>query len=224
MSKLPQLKFTDPAPDVELLTSSGETIRLSSLWAKSTLLLAFTRHFGCPQCKDLLDRLSEYRPELEKAGITIAVVTQGAPADTAAFCAEYAPHLTCLADPQRKAYTAFGLGRGGLSQTVFSLRVHRANQRVQARKGWTPQMPPAGQDAMLMSGIFIIGLDGRLRLPYYYDDISDHPTLDLLVHGIMGVDWNRSFEGPIVTQHTDSDTKQAADSSRGNPNNEDLSK
>ena len=63
-----------------------------------------------------------------------------------------------------------------------------------------------------MSGIFIIGPDGRLRLPYYYDDISDHPSLDLLVHGIMGVDWNRSFEGPI-----------SAPDVHSTPKNEDLS-
>ena len=138
-----QLKFTDPAPDVELLNSSAETVRLSSLWVRGTLLLAFTRHFGCPQCKDLLDRLGEFRPALSQAGISIAVVTQAPPADTSAFCARYAPDLTCLSDPSRKAYTAFGLGRGGLSQTIFSLKVMRANEKVRARKGWAPQMPPA---------------------------------------------------------------------------------
>jgi|GEM_PF-184032 len=207
MAKLQPLKFTDPAPDVELLTSSGETVRLSSLWARGTLVLAFTRHFGCPQCKDLLDRLSEYRPELQKAGMSIAVVTQAAPAETAAFCAQYAPNLTCLSDPARKVYAAFGLGRGTLSQTVLNLKVMRANQRVRRRKGWSPELPPPGQDAMLMSGIFIIGPDGRLRLPYYYDDISDHPSLDLLLHGILGVDWDRPFEGPIAGPSSASDQK-----------------
>jgi hypothetical protein len=52
-----------------------------------------------------------------------------------------------------------------------------------------------------MSGIFIIGSDGRVRLPYYYDNIADHPSLDLLMHGILGVDWNRPFEDPIVSPH-----------------------
>jgi peroxiredoxin len=201
MSNLKRLKFIDPAPDLELLSASGEPLRLSTLWSKGTLLLAFTRHFGCPQCKELLDELRQYRPNLSQAGITTAVVTQASPDDTAAFCAEYAPGLICLADPERKAYAAYGLGRGSLRQTLLSLHVYRANARVRARKGWTPQMPPRGQDALLMSGIFIIGSDGRLRLPYYYDDIADHPGLDLLMHGILGVDWNRAFEGPIVSPH-----------------------
>ena len=201
MPKQNRLKFTDPAPDLEMLSASGEPLRLSTLWSQGTLLLAFTRHFGCPQCKELLDELGQYRPNLSQAGITTAVVTQAAPDETAAFCAEFAPGLTCLADPKRKAYAAYGLGRGSLRQTLLSLRVFRANARVQARKGWTPQLPPRGQDALLMSGIFIIGSDGRVRLPYYYDDIADHPSLDLLMHGILGVDWNRPFEGPIVSPH-----------------------
>jgi peroxiredoxin len=183
---------------MDLLSSSGGGVRLSSLWTKGTLLLAFTRHFGCPQCKELLDQLGQYRPALQKAGITVAVVTQAGPEETAAYCARYAAELTCLSDKERKAYTAYGLSRGTMLQTIFSLRVLRANARVRAKKGWAPQMPPPGQDALLMSGIFIIAPDGRIRLPYYYDDIADHPPLDLLLHGVMGVDWDRPFEGPLT--------------------------
>ena len=202
MPKLNRLQFIAPAPDLELLDSNGKPVRLSALWSRGTLLLAFTRHFGCPQCKELLDELVHYGPDLARAGMHTAVVTQAAPTETASFCAEYAPGLTCLSDPERKAYAAYGLGRGSLGQTLFSLRVYRANARVRARKGWNPQMPPAGQDAMLMSGIFIIGPDGKLRLPYYYDDIADHPPLDLLLHGILGVDWNQPFDGPIAASHS----------------------
>lgn len=197
MAAMKRLKFTDLAPDLELLNALGQPLRLSSLWAGGALLLAFSRHFGCPQCKELLDELVQYGPALRQAGIHAAVVTQAAPDETAAFCAEYAPGLTCLADPQRQAYRAYGLGRGSLGQTLFSLHVYRSNARLRARKGWSPKMPPPGQDAFLMSGVFIIGADGRVRLPYYYDDIADHPGLELLLHGILGVDWNRPFDGPI---------------------------
>ena len=207
MPKLNRLKFTDRAPDMELLSSSGEAVRLSSLWGQGTLLLAFTRHFGCPQCKELLDQLGQYRSALQKAGIAVAVVTQAGPEETAAYCAQYAAELTCLSDRGRKAYTAYGLGKGSMRQTVLSLRVLRANERVRARKGWRPQMPPPGQDALLMSGVFIIGPDGRIRLPYYYDNIADHPPLELLLHGVMGVDWNRPFDGPIIAPDVDSTPK-----------------
>ena len=50
---------------------------------------------------------------------------------------------------------------------------------------------------MQLAGTFVIGTDGRIRLPYYYDNIADHPPVDLLLHGVMGMDWNRPFEGPV---------------------------
>ena len=79
-----------------------------------------------------------------------------------------------------------------------------SNARLRQTKGWNAELPPAGQDALLMSGLFIIGSDGRIRLPYYYDHIADHPPLDLLLRGIMGVEWNRPFEGPIIGKESSS--------------------
>ena len=46
MDKIIRLDYNDPAPDLDITTDMGEVIRLSSLWADRTLVLAFTRHFG----------------------------------------------------------------------------------------------------------------------------------------------------------------------------------
>jgi len=192
------LKFDDPAPDLDIQTAAGKTIRLSSLWAMKTLVLAFTRHFGCPQCKEMLSELVQVNPELEKAGFTLAIITQGKPTETSAFCTLYAPGILCLSDPDRRAYQAFGLGRGSLTQTVLSQRVWQANERVKKGKGWKPELAPQGQDTMQMSGLFIIGSDGRIRLPYYYDNIADHPPVELLRKGFLGTDWHQPFDSPIT--------------------------
>jgi peroxiredoxin len=197
MQKYAHLKFNDIAPDVELLTVEGERLRLSTLWAQHTLLLSFTRHFGCPQCKEMLDELVQYQPELTQQGLKLAFVTHANPAETRAFCTERAPGVLCLADPERKAYRLYGLGRGTLSQTLLSPRVWKSNRRLQKEKGFKAEMPPPGQDAFQMAGIFIIGSDGRIRLPYYYDDIADHPPVELLTRGVMGMNWNKPFDSPI---------------------------
>ena len=194
-----RLHFNQPAPDVDLTNTSGDPVRLSSLWEQSTLLLAFTRHFGCPQCKEMLDMLNSFQGDLQAKGICIATVAQAMPNETRSFCEQYAPGMLCLADPERKAYTAFGLGRGDLGQTIFNWKVLQSNRMIQSRKGRKPQLPPKGQDVFLMSGVFIIGTDGLIRLPYYYDDIADHPSLDLLLHGISGIDWSQQFERPITS-------------------------
>ncbi len=52
-----------------------------------------------------------------------------------------------------------------------------------------------------MAGIFIIGTNGRIRLPYYYDNIADHPPVDLLLHGVMGANWKMPLEKPVTPQH-----------------------
>ena len=197
MSKLVQLKFNDFAPDLELLDTEGKPVNLSSLWEQQVLILAFTRHFGCPQCKEMVDALSRAVPDLKQKDLALAFVTQSTPEDARIFCEERAPGQLCLSDPERKAYRAYGLERASLWQTFLSWRVWQSNKRLKRERGWKTGLPPTGQDAMQMAGTFVIGTDGRIRLPYYYDDIADHPPVDLLLHGVMGMDWNLPFEGPV---------------------------
>lgn len=198
MSRIAHLKFNDSAPDVELLTVEGQPVRLSTFWQGRVVVLAFTRHFGCPQCKEMVDTLIHYKPEMAARGLSLVIVTQGTPETAKAFCEERAPGAICLADPERRAYHAYGLGRASLWQSILSVRVWRSNRRLAREKGWKPELPPPGQDAFQMSGTFIIGPDGKIRLPYYYDDIADHPPVELLLRGVMGMDWAAPLDAPIA--------------------------
>jgi peroxiredoxin len=197
MDKSKRLKFNDPAPDLPVLNSDGKPVRLSSLWRKKPVLLNFIRHFGCPQCKQMLDMLGEMRLDLAKQGLSLAVITQGTPAETQVFCSRHAAGVFCYCDPERKAYAAYGLGRGGLRETFLSWRVWQANARAKREKGYRVELPPPGQDAFQMAGSFVIGKDGRIRLPYYYDDIADHPDATLLLQGVLQTDWSKPFDGPL---------------------------
>jgi len=198
MSKLAHLKFNDLAPDLELLDTAGKSVQLSSLWQKQILVLAFTRHFGCPQCKEMVDALYLSAEKFQKNNLTLAIVTQGMPEAAKAFCDERAPGQLCLADPERAAYRAYGLERATIWQTFLSWNVWRSNKRLKEERGWNTELPPEGQDAMQLAGTFVIATDGCIRLPYYYDDIADHPPVDLLLHGVLGMDWNQPFEGPVA--------------------------
>ncbi|MBI1794750.1 MAG: AhpC/TSA family protein [Chloroflexi bacterium] len=198
MTNLAPLKFNDPAPDMELRDVDGKPVRLASLWKKQVLILAFTRHFGCPQCKEMIDRLVTFLPDFKARHLSLAIITQGMPEEAKAFCSERAPGVLCLADPERKAYAAYGLERANVWQSFLSLNVWRSNRRLKRVKGWRTDFPPGGQDALQMAGTFLIAPDGRIRLPYYYDDIADHPSVDLLLHGVMGMDWNQTFDGPVA--------------------------
>ena len=148
MPKLAHLKFNDPAPDLELLDTDGKPRRLSSLWKQRVLVLAFTRHFGCPQCKEMVDALSTAAPEFKSKNLALAFVTQGTPEAAKAFCEERAPGQLCLADPQRGAYRAYGLERANLWQTFLSWNVWKSNKRLNEDRGWKTELPPEGQDSM----------------------------------------------------------------------------
>jgi hypothetical protein len=50
---------------------------------------------------------------------------------------------------------------------------------------------------MQMSGIFIIKQEGRIVLPYYYDDIADHPPLALLWTACWRPAGSVPFDGPV---------------------------
>lgn len=191
-----QLKFNQNAPDLILTNTSGRPVKLSTLWSRKPLLLAFTRHFGCTQCKEMLDELVAGKNKISKAGLDIAVIMQGTPDANADFARKFAPGLNCLADPERKAYKAFGLEKGDLFQTFLNPKVWSAISKAR-KKGYKVEPPPPGQDAMQMSGTFIINTKGKIILPYYYDNIADHPSLDLLLSGVLSTDWDKAFDGPI---------------------------
>lgn len=203
MSIHPHLKFNDPAPDLPVLDSHGKAIALSTLWKKQTLVLAFTRHFGCPQCKEMLRELTSLHAHITRKNMAVAVITQGSPEHTREYCGQHAPGIACYADPERAVYAAFGLGRGSLTQTLLSPKVWNSNRKLEQEQQWKTELPPEGQDAMLMSGTFIIGTDGRIRLPYYYENIADHPPAELLLKGVLGTDWNKPLVGPISTEGTE---------------------
>ena len=196
MKNKQHLNFNQPAPDLLLLDVKGHEVQLSDLWQKKPLLLAFTRHFGCTQCKEMLEELVSGSEKIEKAGLDIAVILMGSVESSLEFSLKFAPGLRCLTDPERKAYRVYGIERGGIFQTFLNLEVWKALRRA-VKKGYKIEQPPAGQDAMQMSGIFIINQSGRIVLPYYFDNIADHPTIDLLLSGVLSTRWDQPFDGPV---------------------------
>jgi hypothetical protein len=144
----------------------------------------------------MLDEIVSGKDRIIEAGLEIAVVMQASPEATAYFAQRFAPGLLCLADPERKAYQAYGLERGNLFQTFLNPKVWSAVARSR-KKGYKVEPPPDGQDAMQMSGTFIISTNGKVVLPYYYDNIADHPPLDLLLNGVLSTRWDEPFDGPI---------------------------
>ena len=56
MNRNQQLTFSSKAPDLTLFDTDGEPVLLSDFWKNRPLLLVFSRHFGCTQCKEMLQK------------------------------------------------------------------------------------------------------------------------------------------------------------------------
>ncbi|WP_309708482.1 peroxiredoxin-like family protein [Armatimonas sp.] len=100
---------------LEAQAQTGET--LGALSERAPTMLVFTRHFGCPFCRQMLTILATRRAGIEATGVQLALVHMGSEAQAAAFFASYGlGDLPRFADPKKKLYAAFGLKRMRLTE------------------------------------------------------------------------------------------------------------
>lgn len=113
------------------------------------------------------------RDEL-KANVSadVAVVTMGGPETARQFCERQHLPFTCLSDPSRASYRAYGLRRGGLMD-LFGPASLAAGLRA-AVHGHLVGVPVG--DAYQLGGTFLISLDGTVRYARYPGHAGDHPS------------------------------------------------
>ena len=125
-------------------------------------------------CKAFLAQLRRAYPDIQAAGLDVVAVTLGQPHVTRDFCRAQAVPFPCLSDPDRSAYTAYGL----LSESsVVARGVARPSTWLafarEALKGNLNQPPPRGQSASQLSGAFIVDIDGMVEYAHHSQHVSD---------------------------------------------------
>ncbi len=116
-------------------------------------------------------------PLFRAAGVRALAVTMALPQETAAFCGRRAPSVTCLSDPARAAYAAFGLRRGSVPE-VMGFAAVVAGARAVA--GGHTQGRTVG-DPMMMPGAFAIDRNGIVRAVHYARHSGDQPDLGAMI-------------------------------------------
>jgi hypothetical protein len=118
--------------------------------------------------RDRLDELGE--------DTSVVVVMFSDPAELAAYSDL---GLVALTDPDRRAYRAFGLGRGSVGR-VWGWKAARRYGEIVRADGLAGLRRPT-EDTLQLGGDFVIDADGSLVYGFWSEGPDDRPTVDRLI-------------------------------------------
>ena len=132
-------------------------------------------------CREHLAQLREYEQELDRLGAVVLGVSFEDPSVIARFAERESLPYPILSDPERRAYRAFGLERGGAAQ-VWSPNALRTYARGLLR-GRLPRLPRA--DIAQLGGDFVLDARGRVAYEYRSEESADRPAIDSLLDAVQ---------------------------------------
>jgi peroxiredoxin len=165
------LRRGDLLPEVLLVDTTGRTVPLAGLDGEETLLI-FQRHLACLPCREHLLEVLGHKNEL---GLRVVVVAF-APADSLAGYQQRLglEDVLILSDPGRRAYGAFGFGRGSFARIWLDPRVWWRYLSL-IRRGRRPER--VQEDTLQLGGDVLIDASGRIRWVYASRGPDDRPSL-----------------------------------------------
>ncbi len=127
--------------------------------------------------------MDQAREEIRAAGADVVSVFMYRAGPTRNFCRQREVEMECLGDPERKAYDAVGLERGG-ARELLSPKVAIGSLRA-ASKGAVVGDPQCGY-VRQMPGTFVVGSDGTVLYAHYNRDQSDNPPIEAVLEAVRG--------------------------------------
>ena len=117
--------------------------------------------------------------EFDHKGAIVAAVAPGSPVQTKELCDSHRTPFRCLADPNREAYRAFGLDRGGITQLMRpDVVLKTMGSFLRGNFG------PPGGDVFQLGGSFVIGRDGVIKLAHAARDPSDLLSMESILSAL----------------------------------------
>jgi len=178
----------DPAPDLRLADATGRERALSELWRDRPALLLFWRHYGCGCGAERAARLRDELGDYTDAGATVAVIGQGEPERSAEWAEQQGIDCPVLCDPDYRAYRAYGLREGQVSQVLFDAPEefwsHGRELGESFARERREQGRPLVDNPWLLPGEFVVDTGGAIRLAYRYQYCEDFPNRLVLTTAI----------------------------------------
>ena len=118
-----------PAPDFELQSDTGGTVRLSELRGKPVVLYFYPKD-DTPGCTRQACGMRDVYGDFERAGAVVLGVSADTQTSHQRFKAKYSLPFTLLADPERRLGEPYGVAREGKSSYERSTFVIDADGNV----------------------------------------------------------------------------------------------
>lgn len=126
-------------------------------------------------CQAHLGEVAKVQSELESLGVGIVGVSMSPAHGLGLYLTGKSWNFPILADPERKAYAAFGLGRTTWGR-ILRLSVI-AKYMKQIWNGGKVRRVLDGEDALQLGGDFLVGTDRRILWAHRGEDPTDRPTV-----------------------------------------------
>jgi thioredoxin-dependent peroxiredoxin len=101
-----------PAPDFELASDSGETVKLSDLRGKQVVLYFYPKD-DTPGCTRQASGIRDAWGEFERAGAAVYGISTDSVASHERFKTKYSLPFPLLADPEHELAEPYGVGQEG---------------------------------------------------------------------------------------------------------------
>jgi len=101
------LKLGDTAPSFELISDTGDAVRLDDFKGKRVIVYFYPKA-DTPGCTKQACAIQDIGPQIEDAGVTVIGISPDPPEKLAKFRAKYGLGFILASDPEHKAAEAYG--------------------------------------------------------------------------------------------------------------------
>ena len=136
-------------------------------------------------------QLHSKREKFSEAGFNVVLVGLGTQEQAGKFREEFSLSFPIICDSQKELYGMFDLGRATIANTASPAVLLKGLRAMS--KGYRPGIPQG--DVMQLPGVFLIDTEGNIRFLYYSKDVSDHPSVDVLLEIQEGYSTHDQFLG-----------------------------